>query len=159
MVWLERGETIEKCPCLIQFVSYFETSVTINIFYIWLSPEVKIICHIDTREAEQLLLHNHQADQAPVDGSQLNLSDFRFPLIPTNKPNILLKRPQDYIRKEFAKYFSIFSSIFRSLSVSVFYLVKMMTTSSLVQSKNITNVKTKRKCWVESTSSKLNQQL
>ena len=61
VVWLERGETIEKCPCLIQFVSYFETSVTINIFYIWLSPEVKIICHIDTREAEQLLLQNHQA--------------------------------------------------------------------------------------------------
>ena len=71
-MWLERGETIEKCPCLIQFVSYFETSVTINIFYIWLSPEVKIICHIDTREAEQLLLHNHQG---PVDAVQLNLTD------------------------------------------------------------------------------------
>ena len=32
---------------LAQFVNYFETSVTINIFYIWLSPEEDIIYHID----------------------------------------------------------------------------------------------------------------
>ena len=95
VVWLERGETIEKCPCLIQFVSYFETSVTINIFYIWLSPEVKIICHIDTREAEQLLLQNHQA---PVDGVQLNLNlnDFRSSLIQRTKPSTFLTASRLY---------------------------------------------------------------
>ena len=40
--------TVATLRFQIQFVNYFETSVTINIFYIWLSEEVRIIYHIDT---------------------------------------------------------------------------------------------------------------